>query len=142
MSFGINFKSAFVTLIICLSSLLLVGNIATAQTPSQPAATPAPVARRVTGPPFPPPQYIPPHNYDQRNIKLDLRFDWDKEQAIGSATITFAPAIRDVRRVEFDAAFLTVSGVTLANGTQLKFESDAARETLAVLLDRAYQPNE
>src|SRR5437773_3374280 len=66
----------------------------------QTTATPPPVARRVTGRPFPPPQYIPPHDYDQRNIKLDLHFDWDNEQAIGTATITLAPTVKDLRRVD------------------------------------------
>src|SRR5262245_45736108 len=129
-------------LVLCISSLLFISDLAPAQTPSQPAATPAPVARRITGPPFPPPRYIPPHNYDQRNIKLDLRFDWEQEQAIGTATITFAPTIKEVRRVDFDAAYMTVSGATLVNGTPLKFEYDGTRQTLSVFLDRAYQPNE
>src|SRR5262249_42780625 len=86
--------------------------------------------------------YIPPHNYDQRNIKLDLRFDWNQEQAIGTAAITFAPTIRDLRRVEFDAAYMTISGVTLAGGAPLKFDYDGNRERLSVTLHRAYQLKE
>ena len=130
------------TLILCATSLFFSAGIAAGQPPPQTTATPAPTARKATGRPFPPPRYIPPHNYDQRNIKLDLRFDWEREQAIGTATITFTPTIKDLRRVDFDAAFLTVSGATLASGTPLKFEYDGAKETLTVLLDRAYQPNE
>ncbi len=104
------------------------------------AQTPAgPGARRVTRP-FPPPQYIPPHDYDQRNIKLDLRFDWDQEQAIGTETITLAPMVKDLRRVDLDAAFMAFSSVTLAAGTPLKFDYDATREKLSITLDRAYQP--
>src|SRR5262245_37395316 len=98
-------------------------------------------ARRV-GRPFPPAQYIPPHNYDQRNIKLILRFDWEQEQAIGTATITFAPVVRDLRRVEFDAAYMTISGVMLASGAPLKFDYDGNREKLGVELDHPYQLNE
>ncbi len=110
---------------------------------SQPTPTPTPQppprpARR----PLPPAQYIPPHDYDQRNIKLDLRFDWDQEQAIGTAAITLAPVVKDLRRVDFDAAFMTVSGAALKSGTPLKFEYDATKEKLSVLLDRAYQPAE
>ncbi len=123
-----------------LASLFIVVNTAAAQQP-QPTATPTPVARRATRP-FPSPQYIPPHDYDQRNIKLDLRFDWDQEQAIGTATITLAPTVKDLRRVDFDAAFMSVSSATLAAGTPLKFEYDATREKLSVLLDRAYQPTD
>lgn len=107
-----------------------------AQTPTPtPASLPRPAAR-----PFPPPQYIPPHNYDQRNFKLDLRFDWEQEQAIGTATITLASVVKDLRRVDFDAAYMTVAAAALASGTPLKFEYDAARERLSVFLDRAYQP--
>jgi len=141
MPFLMRFKLLFANFVLG-ASLLLIGNVAAAQTLSQPTATPAPVARRVAGRPFPPPRYIPPHNYDQRNIKLDLRFDWNLEQAFGTATITLAPTVKDLRRVDFDAAFMTVSATTLGSGTPLKFDYDGTKETLSVTLDRAYQPNE
>jgi hypothetical protein len=130
MSLRIQFKSAGAKLILCAASLLFATNIAWAQQPQTvPSATPAPVARRATTRPFPAPRYIPPHNYDQRNIKLDLRFDWAQEQAIGSATITFVPTIKDLRRVEFDAAFMTVSAAALANGIEKR-----GRVALAMLV--------
>ncbi len=114
-----------------------------------PTPTPQPPARP-TRRPMPPAQYIPPHDYDQRNIKLDLRFDWDKEQAIGTATITLAPVVKDLRRVDFDAAYMTVTAAEMKASTgraarpaaQLKFEYDATKEKLSVLLDRPYQPAE
>src|SRR5437588_4511478 len=115
-------------------SLFTIGNAVQAQQ----GATP-PVAHRV-GRPFPPPQYIPPHDYDQRNIKLDLRFDWDQEQALGTETITLAPTVTNLRRVDLDAAFMAFSSVTLAAGAPLKFEYDATKERLSIFLDRAYQP--
>src|SRR5689334_13922550 len=118
-------------------SLFIIVNIATAQQ-SQPAG-PGSAARRV-GRPFPPPQYIPPHDYDQRNIKLDLRFDWDQEQAIGTETITLAPTVANLRRIDLDAAFMAFSNVTLAAGAPLKFEYDTTKEKLSIFLDRAYQP--
>jgi aminopeptidase N len=114
-----------------------------------PTPTPQPTPRPASRP-LPPPQYIPPHDYDQRNIKLDLRFDWEQEQAIGTATITLAPVVKDLRRVDLDAAYMTVAGASLkaatgrdaGPGVPLKFEYDATREKLSVLLDRAYQPAE
>src|SRR5438552_12368006 len=109
------------------------------------AQTPTPTPSQAARPaarPFPPIQYIPAHDYDQRKIKLNLRFDWDQEQAIGTATITLAPAVKDLRRVDLDAAYMTVSGATLAAGTPLKFEYNAAGEKLSVFLNRAYQPRE
>jgi aminopeptidase N len=112
-----------------------------AQSQPTPTPTPQPAARRA-GPPIPPAQYIPPPDYDQRNIKLDLRFDWEQERAIGTASITLAPVVKDLRRVDFDAAYMTVSGAMLQSGTPLKFEYDATKQQLSVLLDRAYQPAE
>ena len=110
-----------------------------AQTPTS-TATPAP-ARRAQRP-FPPTQYIPAHDYDQRNIKLDLSFDWEHEQAIGTATITLAPLVKDLRQIDFDAAYMTVSSVALSSGGTLNFTYDATREKLSVALDRPYQPLE
>jgi aminopeptidase N len=118
-----------------------------------PSATPAtPVVTTVSSPPptpepvrtargaIPPPRYIPEHDYDQRNVKLDLRFDWEREQANGTATITFAPTIKDLRQVDFDAGYMTISGVTMTSGAPLKFQHDGVKEKLTVFLDRAYQP--
>src|SRR5712691_11259598 len=126
----------------CFLALALSSLAATAAFgQAQPAPSPTPQARRAQRP-FPPPQYIPAHDYDQRNLKLDLRFDWDQEQAIGTATITLAPTVKDLRRVGFDAAFMSVSSATLAGGSTLKFEYDATKEKLSVMLDRAYQPTD
>jgi aminopeptidase N len=125
--------------ILCVASLLVIANVTVAQTPTP---TPSPAARRANARPFPPPQYIPPHDYDQRNIKLEFRFDWKKEQAIGTETITLAPTVKDLKRVDFDAAFMTVAGAKLAKGGPLKFDYDGTKEKLSVTLDRAYQPNE
>jgi aminopeptidase N len=93
-------------------------------------------------PSFPPAQYIPSHDYDTRNITLDLRFDWDKEQAIGNETFSFSPLVRDMRRLVLDAAYMTFSSVKLANGTPLQYQFDDKQEKLSIALDRAYQPSE
>src|SRR5437588_8979400 len=110
-------------------------------TPGQ-ANQPTPAVARRAQQPVPAPQYIPPHDYDQRNIKLDLKFDWEHEQAIGLATITLAPTVKDLRRVDFDAAYMTISAATLSSGSTLKWDYDASKEKLSVQLDRAYQPTE
>lgn len=106
-------------------------------------------AAKQTRSPLPPAQYVPSHDYDMRNITLNLRFDWQREQANGTATITFAPLVKDLRRVEFDAANMTYNSITLASsnasnasGTPLKFTADASKEKLRVELDRAYQPTD
>ena len=56
-----------------------------------------------TGGQLPPPRYIPSHDYDTQNIKLELRFDWEHEQALGTETITLSPLVTDLRRVDLDA---------------------------------------
>ena len=125
-----------VRIILTIASLLSIAVSAAAQTPT-PTPSPTPSRR-----PFPPAQYIPAHDYDQRNIKLDLRFDFAKEQAIGTETITVAPTVKDLKRVDLDAAFMVFESAKLAKGTPLTFNYDDKNERLTINLDRAYQPAE
>src|SRR5829696_418865 len=84
------------------------------------AQQPAPQA-----PQLPPTRYIRSHDYDTRDIKLDLRFDWNYERVIGKATITLAPLLANLARIELDAGDMTVSSVKLNSGASLKYELDA-----------------
>src|SRR5215212_6015224 len=120
----------------CLLLALALGG------PQLTTARPAPRVRRQQEqqPRIPPRQNIRERTYDTRHIKLDLRFDWEREQVMGTATITFTPLNANTKTVEFDAANMTFKSVTLSTGAPLKFEADAAREKLRVALDRAYQP--
>src|SRR5436305_7553458 len=88
---------------------------------------------------IPPRQLIPERNFDTQHIKLDLRFDWEREQTVGTESFTFMPLTNDFRSFELDAANMTFSSVKLANGTPLKFEPDTAHEKLRITMDRAYQ---
>jgi aminopeptidase N len=92
--------------------------------------------------PLPPTQYIPSHDYDTRHIALNLHFDWAREQMIGTATISFAPLVKDLQAVEFDAANMTFASVKLAGGSELKYEVEAEKQRLRIVLDRSYQPSE
>lgn len=113
-----------------------------------PASYGRPVGKRAQTPqqrparPFPPAQYIPSRDYDTKNITLNLHFDWEREQAIGTATITVTPLTKDLRTIELDAANMTFTNVKLAGGTVLKSETDTAKQKLRIALDRAYQPAE
>ena len=89
--------------------------------------------------PLPPKRYSPNHDYDMRHIALDLQFDWEREQVLGTATLSFAPLANNLRRVEFDAANMTFTSVKLLSGTELQYEADPAREKLLITLDRVYQ---
>ena len=91
---------------------------------------------------LPAPRYIPSHDFDTQNIKLDLRFDWEREQASGTEAITLAPLVTNLRIIELDAANMTFNSVKLASGQVLKFEGNPAQEKLSITLDRAYQPND
>jgi len=97
-------------------------------------------AQQQQTPPLPPAQFIRSHDYDTRDIKLDLRFDWQNERVLGKATITVAPLLVNLSRIEFDAGNMTVSSVKLNSGAALKYEVDAAKEKLRIALDRSYQP--
>lgn len=131
-----SISRAALTIAVSVASFFLVTSFAAAQTATP---TPSPAARRVTGRPFPPPQYIPPHDFDQRNIKLDLRFDFTRQQAIGTETITLAPTVNNLKRVDLDAAFMVFESAKLAKGTPLTFNYDDKKERLSIDLDRAYK---
>ena len=90
--------------------------------------------------PFPPPRYIPSHDFDTRHIALNLHFDWEQQQAIGTETITLAPLVKDLGKIELDAADMSFMSVKLASGTALKHEAEASKQKLWITLDRAYQP--
>src|SRR5947209_586438 len=118
-------------LLLTLLTLAICAQLSTsAQTPAQNQTA------------LPPAHYIPSREYDQRDIKLNLRFDWEQEQATGTETITLAPLVKDLRRVELDAANMTFNSVKLVAGTPLRFETDAPAEKLRIDLDRAYQPSD
>ncbi len=91
---------------------------------------------------LPAPRYIPSHDFDTQNIKLDLRFDFEREQALGTETITLAPLLTDLRGIELDAANMTFNSVKLASGATLKFETVTPQEKLRITLDRTYQPSD
>src|SRR6476469_9450124 len=60
---------------------------------------------------LPPVNYIRSRTIDVKHLDIDLRFDWDKEQAIGSEVITLAP-FADADHVQLDAAMMTINSVS------------------------------
>jgi aminopeptidase N len=118
------------------SFLLALAFVLCAPSPGPAQTAPAQQTKQT----LPPRQYIPDRSYDTQHIKLDLRFDWEREQALGTATISFTPLTTNLRNVEFDAANMTFSSVKLLGGAPLKYEADAQQEKLRITLDRAYQP--
>lgn len=93
-------------------------------------------------PPLPATRNIPNHNFDTQNIKLELRFDWEKEQVLGVETITGTPLVSDLRAVDLDIANMLINSVKLTKGGVLQFQADIEHENLHINLDRVYQPGE
>lgn len=92
---------------------------------------------------LPPVNWIRSRSIDVKHIAVDLEFDWDKEQAIGTETITLAP-FADSNTFSLDAAAMTISSVALASGGPLKFTYDGKKDNdnLEVTLDRVYRGGE
>lgn len=101
----------------------------------QGAQNPKPSAR-----PFPQTQYVPSHDFDTRHIALDLHFDWQQQQLIGTETITLAPLTKGLERIELDAADMAFTNIQLASGATLKYEVDTRKQKLWIALDHPYQP--
>ncbi len=119
------------------------------------SAFPSAINAQSTPPPPPPPMKIqerkllPPVNYvrsrdvDIKHLAIDLRFDWDKEQVIGSTTVNLAP-FKELNKFYLDAASMTIKSVTIAGGAALKFNYDAKKtdNNLEIMLDRNYKGGE
>jgi len=92
---------------------------------------------------LPPVNWIRSRQIDVKHIAIDLKFDWEKESAIGSTTITVAP-FKDSDKFVLDAAAMTIASVKLPNGTDLKYNYDGKKENdnLEIMLDRVYKSGE
>jgi aminopeptidase N len=124
---------------LCLSLIILLSQAAVAH-----SAPDFNQSGQNAGPagPFPPPQYVPSHDYDVKHIALDLHFDWQQEQALGTEVITFSPLVNDLRSITLDAASMSFSSVKLNGRTPLKYDFDEQHQQLRIVLDRAYQPTD
>ena len=90
---------------------------------------------------LPPAHYIRSRDYDMRHIALDLKFDWDKEQAFGTATITLAPLVPGFQKINLDAGLMIFNSIKL-NGKNLTYNYDEKATLLTVNLDRIYKIGE
>ncbi len=82
-------------------------------------------------------------NIDVKHIAIDLRFDWQKKQAYGSATITAAP-LHAAGQIALDAGMLAIHSIVLKSGAALKYKYDASdkNDNLLIMLDRSYAAGE
>jgi aminopeptidase N len=92
---------------------------------------------------LPPVNYIRSRSIDIKHIAVDLKFDWDKEQAFGTTAITLTP-FKNTDKINLDAAYMTINSVKLANGTVLKYNyaGKDSDDNLEIMLNREYKRGE
>jgi aminopeptidase N len=80
---------------------------------------------------------------DLKHIEIDLRFDWAKKQAYGTAALTLSP-VNPTDKITLDAGFLTINSASTQNGIPLKFEYDGGdkNDNLRITLERVYAAGE
>ncbi len=93
---------------------------------------------------LPPVNWIRSRSIDIKHLDIALRFDWDREQAIGTTVVEFSPFADDTGHFMLDAALMTIDSVSLAGGGALKFSYDGKKENdnLDITLDRKYKSGE
>ncbi len=90
---------------------------------------------------------LPPYNPSARrtvdllHTRLDLRFDWEKEQVLGKATLTLRPYFYPIDRVTLDAKNFEFHAIRFADRSEpLRYDYDGQQVT--IFLDRTYTRNE
>lgn len=81
------------------------------------------------------PPYNPSHKRDNDllHTKLDIRFDWKKEQVIGKATLTLKPYFYPTDKVVLDAKGFEFSKISLDPSNEpLKFDYDGKQVTVSL----------
>ena len=81
------------------------------------------------------PNYGRSRDFDLQHLKLELSFDLESRNLLGTATLTVAPLSGDVRELSLDSAGLEIDSVTSA-GRKLAFRTE--EQKLIVSLDRQY----
>ena len=91
---------------------------------------------------LPPVHYVRSRDFDMQHIALNLKFDWDKEQAFGTATITLAPLVPDLKTINLDAGLMIINSVKLSGVKGLTFNYNEKETLLSINLDRLYKVGE
>lgn len=77
-------------------------------------------------------------NIDTKHLTLNLKFDWVKRQAIGTADLTFT-VLHTTDKIFLDAGYLIISSILIHN-KPLKFNylGGDTNDNLEITLDRFY----
>ncbi len=78
----------------------------------------------------------PSRTYDAQHYRIEVRFDADRKQVIGSTTVTLVPLRSKLDSLILHAVDMDVSSLTIAGGKPLRYVND--RQQLTVFLDRTY----
>jgi aminopeptidase N len=79
---------------------------------------------------------------DVKHLKLELSFDWQKKQAIGTATITFSTQ-QESDKIALDAGFLEIEKVFFGNKNLVfQYNGGESPQNLIVSLGRKCLPSE
>lgn len=87
------------------------------------------------------PEYKPSYSreIDLLHTKLEVSFDWAKEQVLGKAALVFKPYGYDINRFRLDAKNFIINSVKIGN-TNLTYNYDDTN--LYINLDKTYTPND
>jgi len=77
---------------------------------------------------------------DLVHTKLDLRFDWAKQQVNGKAELVLKPYFYPTSQVQIDAKGFDLHKVALATGQELKYDYDG--KVITIQLNREYKRTE
>ena len=92
---------------------------------------------------LPPVNWIRSRTIDVKHVAIDLRFNWEKRQALGTTAVTLAP-FNDTDKIALDAAKMTINSVVTGDGKTLKFnyKGGDTNDNLEIMLDRVYRGGE
>ncbi len=94
-----------------------------------------------TGPFTHAPRSVRSLDLDQRHVRLELNFNWDKQQIVGRATHTLVP-YKPLRSIKLNAADMQIKAVTLVADKMQVLKHTTKRNSLDITLDREYGPHD
>lgn len=88
------------------------------------------------------PRYNPSYNRtnDLLHTKLDLKFNWEKEQVLGVATLKLTPLARPQKILQLDAQNFDIHSIKTPSGTEMNYEY--VDNIIHINLGKVYQPGE
>ncbi|MEL7163492.1 MAG: M1 family metallopeptidase, partial [Bacteroidota bacterium] len=80
--------------------------------------------------------------HDLLHTKLDLRFDWPREQVIGTATLTLTPLFSPSNQLVLDAKGFDFKSIKTASDQTLSYDYGGEKQQVTIALDREYKRGE